>query len=515
MRNYIGRSQGDILEMVHQKAQDLKSSSSSSMETTNETIKPNTNDSNTAANTTPTSKIAATITTPSKYSGNTLETKKKKKNIKFSRTKPTGYKEVHDVTSHSNTLRQCRHIPNLYTYHGSISSYAANFSKEGYSFDIGVALHACGEATDQVLRACGKNQNASFIVSPCCVGKLNRFKSDPYIYHSTAGNEPTITYPQSSIFGGKTNNSVTTLCGTVNNDSTDCPSNRNQINTAAASANISQQQFDILAKAADYSDLGDMRTCRNATRRTAKSLLEMDRLLYMKETFGYDHVVLTRMDPWEATPKNDILMGWMDENTARANDNRFGTSSNILSNTNGNEKGMEDGTRVHRAIQVCGPYDSFGDGKGIDDVVPCADCIADIEMAIRQLIGSPPSSSSRYDDDDKRAPLSNKNSDYEKDQTKDVSTTAPTANKCLTGDTVDWTKKEEESYLSILNSFVAQSANNTGNDPEQLVKRFPTGMTSRERKLIHYVAGKMGLRHWCERVVNKKIVVVAAKRDRS
>lgn len=39
-------------------------------------------------------------------------------------------------------------------------------------FDIGVALHACGIATDLVLENCIK-KNASFVVCPCCYGSLH------------------------------------------------------------------------------------------------------------------------------------------------------------------------------------------------------------------------------------------------------------------------------------------------------------------------------------------------------
>ena len=38
-------------------------------------------------------------------------------------------------------------------------------------FDIGISLHACGIATDLVLKACLDNQ-ASFVSCPCCYGSL-------------------------------------------------------------------------------------------------------------------------------------------------------------------------------------------------------------------------------------------------------------------------------------------------------------------------------------------------------
>jgi hypothetical protein len=38
------------------------------------------------------------------------------------------------------------------------------------SFDVALALHACGNATDHVLQLAAA-QGAAFIVSPCCVGE--------------------------------------------------------------------------------------------------------------------------------------------------------------------------------------------------------------------------------------------------------------------------------------------------------------------------------------------------------
>lgn len=179
--------------------------------------------------------------------------------------------QAQDVTYQEQIERQCSGIPNLFTFHGSIETYPEKF-------DIGVALHACGEASDITLRACAR-VGANFVVCPCCVGKLNRQRLNPYIYHATAGNTPTITYPQSSLVQS-------------------CLEN--------------YDLWDDLVKAADYNDMQQTRTPRNATRRTAKALLETDRLLYMKEEYGY-HTALTRMDPWESSCKNDILLGWLDD----------------------------------------------------------------------------------------------------------------------------------------------------------------------------------------------------------
>jgi hypothetical protein len=37
-------------------------------------------------------------------------------------------------------------------------------------FDVGLALHACGNATDHVLQLSVQHR-AAFVVSPCCVGE--------------------------------------------------------------------------------------------------------------------------------------------------------------------------------------------------------------------------------------------------------------------------------------------------------------------------------------------------------
>jgi hypothetical protein len=323
--------------------------------------------------------------------------KKKKK-----RPKPPGASREIDVTLHSNELRQCLHIPNLYTFHGSISTYAEKYK----DFDIGLALHACGEATDLVLRACGVAK-ASFIVSPCCVGKLSRKRHNPYIYHATTSNEPTISYPQSQVY-----------CKYIS----------------------SSEGFDALAKAADYSEMKDMRTSRNASRRTAKALLEMDRLLFMKEKYGYNEIVLTRMDPWEASPKNDILIGWQNES------------------------------------YTCDPY--LSSHNGFKHVTQCSECNADINMAINQLV-----------------------SPREKNNLMIRNESTLFATNC----SVEWTTDEELYYRNILETFRSNHEENT--------MSFPTGMGSRKRKIVHFLAEDLKLRHWSEGKRDAEKVVVVGKKS--
>lgn len=166
-------------------------------------------------------------------------------------------------------LRQCTHIPNLYTFSGPLQDF------EG-TFDIGVALHLCGELTDVALRKCGRMRARAIVVAPCCVGKLDQSKKNPYIWQSTGSNARIVRYPQSRL---------------LQSHITD------------------ENDWNALARAADYGL--ESRTTRNAARRAAKALLETDRRLWLQEEFAY-HTALTRMEPWEATPKNDILLAWRD-----------------------------------------------------------------------------------------------------------------------------------------------------------------------------------------------------------
>jgi SAM-dependent methyltransferase len=282
-----------------------------------------------------------------------------------------------EVTQHDHIKRPCAGIPNLFTYHGSMERYEE-------AFDIGVGLHACGEASDLVLRACGQ-AGAAILMAPCCIGKLNRKKLNPYIYHATGDNRPTITYPQSKAF-------ATTL------DWSD------------------EADWNALAKAADYSDWEEMRLARNATRRTAKALLETDRLLYLKEEFGYE-TAMTRMDPWEASPKHDILLGWP---------------------SNSNQSPFQ------RAPQQ-----------------PDDDANADCQLALEYLL-----------------------------QTEDLDT-----------DCAAWTAEEAREIQDILHTFM--------DSPDEDEYIFPTRMGGRKRKLIYYVASKLGLHSWAQGRHNGKAVIVA------
>jgi len=193
-------------------------------------------------------------------------------------------------------------LPNLSTYYGSIQTYP-------YEFDIGVSLHACGEASDLALRKC-LNQKASFVVCSCCCGKLQSEAKNPYVFQSTGGNDKEISYPQSKkMIASLERGADQEVIGSskVHHNK---PANRKQQEIA----------FDEIAKASDYSEIGDIRKPKNACRRAAKALVEWDRLLYARECMessdshkAPENVILSRMVPWECSVKNDVLIGWFED----------------------------------------------------------------------------------------------------------------------------------------------------------------------------------------------------------
>lgn len=317
---------------------------------------------------------------------------------------------VSDPQQHPPTLpivpniQQRTHILNLFTYHGAADTYTDQ------PVDVAVALHLCGEATDVVLRFAGKLQASAIVVAPCCVGKLAASAKNPYVYQATGCNIPTVQYPQSRLF-------------------------RQLV--------VDPNDWNALAKAADYSSVDECRTSRNATRRTAKALLETDRRLYLQETFGYV-TVLSRMEPWEATPKNDIVAAWLPPNNYNC-----------------------------AATPPPPPFTAGLQQQQQQEMDH--DCQVDIQLTVDHLlIGS------------SKAVIDN-------DQTE-----SPSSCSAMDG-SVDWTWKEEQQIRrQLILQFPSAVGAGGGGEENDKVVIFPTRMGGRRRKLVHYVAEQMGLAHWCQ-----------------
>jgi hypothetical protein len=269
-------------------------------------------------------------------------------------------------------------------------------------------------------------------VAPCCVGKLSANAFNPDVYHATGQNEATVSYPQSQQFS--------------------------RLLSEGVPGYKTQQDWNALAKAADYSDETEFRTSRNASRRIAKALLETDRRLFLEEC-GYS-TALAKMDPLEVTPKNDILVAWRQDAY------------------NG------DNNHHHRLI------DLFG--------TPDKDCEADIKVAKAHLF-SAASSGEAAGSNESLSSLSSLPNKRQKQQQQ------PTA-----ADRNDWTQSEEAEIRSTILAFLEKTCRD--NAPNEILV-FPTRMGGRRRKLIHFVAQQLNLAHWGQgKKVSEKTVAVARSR---
>ncbi|XP_050665753.1 glutathione S-transferase C-terminal domain-containing protein homolog [Leptidea sinapis] len=122
------------------------------------------------------------------------------------------------------------------------------------TFDIGVALHACGVATDLVLDKCLR-ANAKFVLCPCCYGSL----------HVT----DRLTYPRSYKF-----------------------------------SNIDIDQYLCIGHTADQTHKEHPLSIRGAR---CMTIIDSDRGR-LAEEHGYK-VTLSRLKPLSCTPKNNLLIG--------------------------------------------------------------------------------------------------------------------------------------------------------------------------------------------------------------
>eukprot|EP01032_Pedospumella_encystans_P022187 gene22187-25144_t len=180
-------------------------------------------------------------------------------------------------------------------------------------FHVGIALHACGTATDAVLRICTR-AGASFVVSPCCYGFLQHQANT----NSTHGDEEKVELcgacsqhvPTSGTCDCETCNSP--LQGLSTSFSGDASSFSAYSSYPASSAfrgsGWQGRWFAALCSQADRTFWShDARaSVHNEKGRLAMRAVDADRLLAAQE-LGYT-VCGTYMTPAEASVKNHILI---------------------------------------------------------------------------------------------------------------------------------------------------------------------------------------------------------------
>ena len=164
----------------------------------------------------------------------------------------------------------------------------AQFQPPNGRFALGIALHACGSATDLALAACAR-VGASFIVSPCCVGKVAAYRRGSMKEGTRIcdGRASGLKMPRSELLGG-------------------C---------------IDASEYLVLAGAADYHS----KETPSPLRAAAKSFVELDRLAAIVESTtpppaatgassGNDAVAyrvrMGKLPRSANSPKDDVLWGW-------------------------------------------------------------------------------------------------------------------------------------------------------------------------------------------------------------
>lgn len=126
-------------------------------------------------------------------------------------------------------------------------------------FTLGVCLHACGVATDMVLKQCIENE-AQFVICPCCYGGIQ----DTHF----------ITYPRSQHF---------------------------------KNVGIEYKEFLTLGHVADQTEFN---MALEEQGKYCMNLVDTDRSLYARE-HGY-RTSLCSLKPLSCTPKNNLIIGQRD-----------------------------------------------------------------------------------------------------------------------------------------------------------------------------------------------------------
>ena len=173
-------------------------------------------------------------------------------------------------------------------------------------FDVGIALHACGNATDHAMLRCVE-RGASFAVSPCCVGKLK--------FSLAGGNsfgEMNRDWTTKGAYRSAEETHGGGLCVSITH-----PRSRwlfdqlaNRADAGSGPGGGAAEPFAALAAAADTGH-GDGAGADRITAlgREAKKHVELDRAQAAREA-GYEVVTLSLVRGDDAPPnKNHVLVG--------------------------------------------------------------------------------------------------------------------------------------------------------------------------------------------------------------
>ena len=167
-------------------------------------------------------------------------------------------------------------------------------------FDVALALHVCGKATDVVLQTCVEKQK-DFACVPCCVGKVQANG-----HRSVGGMRKKLI--NVDVVGSKNNDNNNNIANENNNSEKEIRHPRSNLMRAICD----EETFMEVAKLADWSG-NDRVSAYEASKhsllpREAKSAVELDRLCRCVEKGYPGSVELIKLDD-ECGLRNDLILG--------------------------------------------------------------------------------------------------------------------------------------------------------------------------------------------------------------
>ena len=163
-------------------------------------------------------------------------------------------------------------------------------------FDIGIALHACGPATDMVLDKI-RVSNASFVVVPCCYGRIATlaYTSDVFSKEGQARKEKS----HEKIHNENENNKFELANQKSSQNLSIFPKSE-----VMRELKIDKDKFCLLSRAADM----DQAKGYEAVAKKAMKMVDWDRLFWMGKN-EYKELELFLMYPEVCATKNHVLVG--------------------------------------------------------------------------------------------------------------------------------------------------------------------------------------------------------------
>ena len=224
-----------------------------------------------------------------------------------------------NVTNNTNTTINNSHT-NIQKSHtnklSNVRLVVGEIEDFNETFDIGIALHACGGASDMSLLQCLKN-SACFVICPCCIGKILHYRVEPLsnIFRSCCSLKEYKHLIKAADFNHSDdlNDKDSGVCNehllTCNdNNNINIMTNLNEC-IQLLPLNLTMTNHDnIESKSTKTTNDIIMRNNLVDMKKLCKSYIEEDRKRFAIESYGYNVFIYTM--PLDSSPKNDCIIGW-------------------------------------------------------------------------------------------------------------------------------------------------------------------------------------------------------------